>query len=75
MRLFYHPCLNKLIDNYSSDAAQRYKSDGRGMGIFLHDKSAESLGNKSMSTSLGPGQFKLVLVEYMNSMHSPVLTV
>ena len=75
MRLFYHPRLNKLIDNYSSDAAQRYKSDGRGMGIFLHDKSAESLGNKLMSTSLGPGQFKLVLAEYMNSMHSPVLTV
>ena len=32
MRLFYHPRLNKLIDNYSSDAAQRYKSDGRGYG-------------------------------------------
>ena len=34
MRLFYHPRLNKLIDNYDSEASQRYKSDGRGYGYL-----------------------------------------
>ncbi|EJK54776.1 hypothetical protein THAOC_25569, partial [Thalassiosira oceanica] len=32
MRLFYHPNLSSLIDRYSSETAQRYKSDTRGYG-------------------------------------------
>ena len=76
MRLFYHPRLNKLIDNYSSDAAQRYKSDGRGYG-HLPARQVRGVPWQQVDVDLiGPWtQFKLVLVEYMNSMHSHVLTV